>query len=123
MPGEYGPLAQQMIIAMEGGEIQAERGYLVGLDRPALLAPDRAAAMADARQSEILASGHRWRVVMESLWHDLLALGRDRPLQQVYVVAIADIEAWLDTISGDLGDLEPDGWRGNQGTLFILPIL
>lgn len=123
MSGEYGSVSRKMIDAIESDELPAARGYLVGLDRPALLSPDPAAILAAERESDILASGYRWRVVTEGLWQDLLALGRERPVQQVYVVSIADIETWLEDNPEDLAELDPDGWRGNQGTMFVLPIL
>lgn len=112
---------RQLISAIENGGVQARSGYLVGLDRPALLAPDAGALLAAQRPQDIIASGHRWRVVTESLWQDLLDLGRERPEQQVFVITVADLETWLDDAPG-LADLDQDGWRGNQGTVYVLPI-
>lgn len=122
MTDQYGPVTQRLVTAIRRGEIAAEAGYLVGLDRPALLAPDPAALLAAQRRDEILATGHRWRVVTESLWLDLLKLGRERPLQRIYVIPVATLEAWIES-PDELAALDRDGWRGDQGTSFNLPIL
>ena len=118
---ELTEMTRKLIAALERGDVTARRGYLVGLDRPALLAPDAGALLAAQRPEDIIAQGHRWRVVTEPLWRDLLDLGRERPEQQVFAITIADIESWLDDPAG-LSDLDRDGWRGNQGTMFVLPI-
>jgi hypothetical protein len=112
----------RLIAGLRAGEIPHRTGYLVGLDRPALLAPDPAALLAARREDEILARGHRWRIVTERLWSDLLDLGRERPEQKVYVIDVADIEAWLDEPE-DLAAIDRDGWRGNQGQVLVLPVL
>ncbi len=119
MTGELTAATQELIAAIESAIIPASRGYLVGLDRPALLAPDPAAVMAANRPEDILARGHRWRIVTLPLWEALQELERVRPEQQVYVVKVADLEAWNKTA---LPDLDRDGWRGDQGTSYILPI-
>ncbi|HEX2282535.1 MAG TPA: hypothetical protein VHG52_12330, partial [Thermomicrobiales bacterium] len=108
MTSDHSPIAQRMIVSIRAGGLSARVGYLVGLDRPALLSPDPAAVMAAERPDDILASGYRWRVVTERLWQDLLALGRERPRQQVFVVPIPDVEAWLEGDPADLATLEPD---------------
>ena len=112
---------KNLIAAIDRGDVSAQTGYLVGLDRPALLAPDPGALLAAGRPQDILVTGHRWRVVTESLWHDLLDLGRERPEQQVLVVPVAALQDWLDDDAG-LTDLDQDGWRGDQGTVYVLPI-
>lgn len=122
MTVDYTAVSQALLTAVERGEIKGSIGYLVGLDRPALLAPDPAALLANRRRNEILAGGHRWRVVTEALWNDLLALGRERPLQRVYVIEMAAIEAWIESAE-ELDDLTTDGWRADQGTKLIMPIL
>jgi hypothetical protein len=117
----YSPVTARLVTAIEQGEIQADIGYLVGLDRPAMLSPDPAALMAARRRNEVLAKGHRWRVVTETLWRDLLGLGRERPEQRVYVLAVSALEKWMgNDIS--LDDLDQDGWRGDQGTRYIIPV-
>ncbi len=122
MSDRYSPATARLVRAIERGEIAARVGYLVGLDRPALLSPDPAALMAARRRSEVLARGHRWRVVTEALWKDLLDLGRQRPEQRVYVLLVAELEAWMDA-SISFADLDQDGWRADQGTAFVIPIL
>ena len=112
----------RLIAGLRAGDVPHRTGYLVGLDRPALLAPDPAALLAARRKDDILARGHRWRVVTGSLWNDLLDLGRERPEQQVYVIDVADIESWLEDPS-NLVDVDSNGWRGNQGQVLVLPIL
>lgn len=114
-------MTRKLVAAIDRGDIVARQGYLVGLDRPALLAPDAGALLAAQRPDDIIAHGHRWRVVTEALWLDLLDLGRERPEQQVLAITIADIESWLTDPAG-LADLDRDGWRGNQGTMLVLPI-
>lgn len=116
MNTELTATTRELIAAIERNDVPAARGFLVGLDRPALLAPDPAALLAASRPLEILARGHRWRVVTGSLWADLLELGRERPEQQVYVVEVAALEG------RDLSELDQDGWRANQGNRWILPI-
>lgn len=118
----YGSVAARLVAAIEREELNAQVGYLVGLDRPTLLSPDPAAVMVGRRRDEVMAQGHRWRVVTESLWNDVLGLGRERPEQRVYVLPLWLVDVWL----GDeltLQDLDRDGWRGNQGTTYIMPIL
>lgn len=110
---------RELIAAIEGNLVPAVQGYLVGLDRPALLAPDPAALLAARRPDDILARGHRWRVVNRSLWDALQELERVRPEQLVYVVQIAVLEAWNED---GLPELDRDGWRGNRGTAYVLPI-
>ena len=122
MSAEQSMKTVQLITAIRAGDIPARIGYLVGLDRPALLAPDPAALMAARRPDEILARGHRWRVVSELLWHDLLELGRERPEQQAYVIEVDTIEAWLDQPDA-LPEIDADGWRGNQGNVLVLPVI
>lgn len=122
MSETYNPATLRLIMAIERGEIPADIGFLVGLDRPAMLSPDAAALMAARRRDEVLARGHRWRVVTGTLWNDLLDLGRERPQQRAYVVLFAALEEWLGA-HGSLEDLEADGWRGNQGTTWVVPIL
>lgn len=119
---DYTGATQALLTAIRQGDIEGTTGYLVGLDRPALLAPDPAALLASRRRDEILAGGHRWRVVTEALWNDLLALGRERPLQRVYVVEMAAIESWIES-PDTLDDLATDGWRADQGTKLIVPIV
>ena len=114
-------ITRLLIAAIDRGDVPARTGFLVGLDRPALLSPDAGALLAAQRPQDIIARGHRWRVVSESLWLALLDLGRERPEQQVLVVAVADLEIWLGDAPG-LSDLDKDGWRGNQGTVYVLPI-
>lgn len=121
MDPELTATTRRLIRSLDDGEIVARRGYLVGLDRPALLAPDAGALLAASRPLDVLVTGHRWRVVTESLWLDLLELGRERPEQQVLVFSISDLETWLDD-STRLADLDSDGWRGNQGNVLVLPI-
>ena len=122
MAETYSPSTARLVAAIKQGEIAAEIGYLVGLDRPAMLSPDPAALMAARRRDEVLAKGHRWRVVTEGLWKDLLDLGRERPEQRVYVVPLAAVEDWM---ADDIGfqDLDQDGWRGDQGTVWVVPIV
>lgn len=115
------PSTRLLIDAIGREEIEAQTGYLVGLDRPALLAPDPAALLAASRADDILATGHRWRVVNRALWLDLLELGRERPEQQVLVLTVAGIEAWLPD-DATLAEVDTDGWRGNQGNVFVLPV-
>jgi hypothetical protein len=122
MPESVSSTTGRLLAALAAGDVPHQTGFLVGLDRPALLAPDPAAVLAARREGDILARGHRWRVVTRSLWHDLLDLGRERPEQQVYVIAVADIESWLDDPS-NLTDVDSDGWRGNQGQVLVLPML
>jgi hypothetical protein len=122
MPESVSGTTVRLLAALQAGEVPHQTGYLVGLDRPALLAPDPGALLAARREGDILARGHRWRVVTESLWHDLLDLGQERPEQQVHVIDVADIESWLDDPS-NLADIDTDGWRGNQGQVLVLPIL
>ncbi len=110
---------RELRAAIEGNLVPAVQGYLVGLDRPALLAPDPAALLAARRPDDILARGHRWRVVNRSLWDALQELERVRPEQLVYVVQIAVLEAWNED---GLPELDRDGWRGNRGTAYVLPI-
>ena len=122
MAETYSPVTARLVTAVEQGEIEADIGYLVGLDRPAMLSPDPAALLAARRRDEVLAKGHRWRVVTGALWKDLLGLGRERPEQRVYVLALSAVENWMDSdISFE--DLEQDGWRGDQGTVWIVPIV
>lgn len=111
-----------LIEEIENGVMDAEIGYLVGLDRPALLAPDRAALLASQRHEDVLARGHRWRVVNEALWTDLLDLGRERPVQRVYVIQLSAVDQWLEA-TGSVAELEEDGWRGDQGTTWIIPMM
>lgn len=111
----------RLLAAIERGEIAAKTGFLVGLDRPAMLSPDPAALMAARRRGEVLAQGHRWRVVTEALWKDLLDLGRERPEQRVYVIPLSILEDWLGP-DGSLDDFEASGWRGDQGTTWVVPI-
>lgn len=118
----YSPVTARLVAAIEQGEIEADIGYLVGLDRAAMLSPDPAALMAARRRDEVLAKGHRWRVVTEALWKDLLDLGRERPEQRVYVLVLSDIEDWMDD-GMSFDDLDQDGWRGDQGTAWIVPIV
>ncbi|CAN5521216.1 hypothetical protein BH24CHL1_BH24CHL1_16550 [soil metagenome] len=122
MAERYSPVTARLVTAIEQGEIQADIGYLVGLDRPAMLSPDPAALMAARRRNEVLAKGHRWRVVTEALWKDLLELGRERPEQRVYILALSDLENWMDNDTGFDG-LDQDGWRGDQGTIYVVPVL
>jgi hypothetical protein len=115
------PTTIKLIEAIKREDIDAQTGYLVGLDRPALLAPDPAALMAAGRPGDILVTGHRWRVVTHQLWLDLLSLGRERPEQPVLVVNVVDLQEWLGGDTG-LSDLDQNGWRGNQGAAYVLPI-
>lgn len=121
MSETYSPATQRLITAIERGEIAADIGFLVGLDRPAMLSPDPAALTAARRRDEVLAKGHRWRVVTETLWQDLLELGYERPEQQVYVLALSDVEVWLDS-DASFDELDQDGWRGSQGTRYVVPV-
>lgn len=119
MTAELTIATRELLAAIEDNTVLAVQGYLVGLDRPALLAPDPAALLAARRPDDILARGHRWRVVNQSLWDALQELERVRPEQLVYVIQVADLEAWnVDA----LVDLDHDGWRGNRGTSYVLPI-
>jgi hypothetical protein len=115
------PVTQRLLADIEAGKIHSTMGYLVGLDRPAILAPDPAALLAARRNDDVIVTGHRWRIVTEALWKDLLSLGRERPEQRVTVVSIAEIEAWISN-PDDLSELDKDGWRGNQGTVLVLPL-
>lgn len=119
LTAELTAATRELIAAIEDDTVPAARGYLVGLDRPALLAPDPAALLAANRPADILARGHRWRVVNRSLWDALQELERVRPEQQVYVIQVADLQVWNDP---GLSEIDRDGWRGDQGTSFVLPI-
>lgn len=121
MSDTYNPATKRLVAAIERGEIAADIGYLVGLDRPAMLSPDPAALMAARRRDEVLAKGHRWRVVTEALWNDLLDLGRERPEQRVFVVSLPDVESWMDS-DMTFADLDQDGWRANEGTRYVIPL-